>query len=152
LKDGVLGNSWLLWYICWIWGTQGSQVFCMLPLLLRPFILRVSRGRRHSGLAILQRTFGSISVLVITSLGTSESAGEGSALIGPSSGRWGRETKNWWSYKENSKKKSNEQNAVQRNKKGSQHFQFIRCIPLVRGEWSQKKLSYKPEFPSAQSE
>jgi hypothetical protein len=42
----------------------------MLPL--RPFILRVSRGRRHSGLAILQITFGSISVLVITSLGDLE--------------------------------------------------------------------------------
>jgi hypothetical protein len=43
LKDGVLGNSWLLWYICWIWGTRGSQVLCMLPLLPQPFILRVSR-------------------------------------------------------------------------------------------------------------
>jgi hypothetical protein len=41
----------------------------MLLLLPRPFILKVSMGRRHSGLAILQRTFGSISVLVITSLG-----------------------------------------------------------------------------------
>jgi hypothetical protein len=41
----------------------------MLPLLPWPFVLRVSRGRRHSGLAILQRTFGSISVLIITSPG-----------------------------------------------------------------------------------
>jgi hypothetical protein len=41
----------------------------MLPLFPWPFILRISRGRRHSGLAILQRTFGSISILVLTSLG-----------------------------------------------------------------------------------
>jgi hypothetical protein len=41
----------------------------MLPLLPQPFILRVNRGRRQSGLAILQITFGSISVLVIASFG-----------------------------------------------------------------------------------
>jgi hypothetical protein len=41
----------------------------MLLLLPRPFILIVNRGRRQSGLAILQRTFGFISVLVLTSLG-----------------------------------------------------------------------------------
>jgi hypothetical protein len=40
--------------------------------------------------------------------GALESAGARSASIGPSSGRWGRETKNWWSYKEHSKNKHNE--------------------------------------------
>jgi hypothetical protein len=32
--------------------------------------------------------------------GASESAGVGSALMGPSLGRGGCEAKNWWSYKE----------------------------------------------------
>jgi hypothetical protein len=41
----------------------------MFPLLPWTFILRVGRGRRQSGLAILQRTFGFISVLVLASLG-----------------------------------------------------------------------------------
>jgi hypothetical protein len=40
----------------------------MFLLLPRTFILTVGSGRRQSGLAILQRTFGFISVLVLASL------------------------------------------------------------------------------------
>jgi hypothetical protein len=52
----------------WNEGTRGSQVFCALPLFLQTFIFRVGRGRQCSRIALLQRIFGFISVLVFSSL------------------------------------------------------------------------------------
>jgi hypothetical protein len=53
----------------WNGGTRGSQVSYTLPLFLQTPIFRVGKGRQHSREALLQISFGFISVLVFASLG-----------------------------------------------------------------------------------
>jgi hypothetical protein len=55
--------------------------------------------------------------------GAPESSGVGSALMGPSSGRGGREAKNWWPYKEFDKTEC-QQHTIQRDNKKVKKFRL----------------------------
>jgi hypothetical protein len=93
------------------------DTFETLPLLIKARFFRICRRRRRSRTASSRETLESSPSWPSSASGASEVAETGSAWIGPSSRRGGRETKNWWPYTRVSRKTVRK--AATKNKKAN---------------------------------